>query len=93
MLTNGFSIVVYPGGLNGIDLGAVEKTWDGDAARFLHHIGPLREPMDANIKARYELVRADVVDGGVRQLYHRPRVEGEEDGRGMDALLELFWLL
>lgn len=92
VLTNGFSIVQYPAGLGDIDLVAVEKTWGGEAERFLHHIGPLREPTDENQKIPYRLVRADVVDGGVRQLYHRPRVEGREGDRGMDALLELFWL-
>lgn len=95
MLVNGFSITEYPDGVGGVDFTAVEKTWNGEAKRFAHHVGPLREAVEDGRKNRFGLVKSEVVEGGLRQLYFRPRGEGnsnEEEGGGMDGLLELFWL-
>ena len=75
-----------------VDFEAVEKTWEGETGKFLHHIGLLRDVIELDQKVRYELVEAVVVEGGFRQLYHRPRVDGEkgEVGPQIDAVLELF---
>ena len=92
VLSNGYSIVKYLDGVESVDLRQVEKTWEGERGRFLHHVGPLREPLEAAKRLRYQLVSAEVVKGGVRQLYYRQRMEGKEGEEGMDKVLELFWL-
>lgn len=93
VVSNGFSIVEYLGeGVKNVNLHAVEKTWEGERERFLHRIGPLRDPVPAEKRVRYKLVDAEIVEGGVRQLYHRPRVDDAEGEKGMDKVLELFWL-
>jgi hypothetical protein len=92
VLSNGYSITHYPRGVDTIDFRAVEKTWEGDRERFLHHVGPLREPGHPEETIRYELVDSEVMKGGVRQLYHRQREDGKEGEAGMDAIMELFWM-
>jgi hypothetical protein len=48
-------------------LGKVEKTWDGELWRYVHKIGPLREPVKEGVKRSLLLVEANVVEGvGVR---------------------------
>lgn len=92
VVSNGFSVVEYLDGVEGVDLGAVEQTWEGKRERFLFRVGPLREPVDKGRRVGYMLVDAEVVEGGVRQLYHRPWVDGEEGNGGLDRVLELFWV-
>ena len=95
VLSNGYSINEYPGGIEKghVDLGKVEKTWDGELWRFVHKIGPLREPVKDGVKKSFMLVEANVVEGvGVRQVYvDRARfVEGHRVG--IDRVVELLWL-
>jgi hypothetical protein len=93
VLSNGYSIAEYPKGLNEIDFAAVEKTWQGEEAKFLHKIGPLRNPVGQD-KISYRLVASEVVDRWyVRQtyLYKGDKPVGEE--QEMDEVLELLWLL
>lgn len=93
VLSNGFSIAEYPKGLGQVDFSAVEKTWKGDAAKFLHKIGPLREQLGPD-KISYRLAASEVVDKMfVRQTYvhHGETLAGEEPQ--MDRVLELLWLL
>lgn len=90
VLSNGFSIVEYIGGLEEVDLWKVEKTWEGKDHRWLHHIGPLREKLGEDRKKSFWLVEAQVMDGvGVRQVYLHKATDGEN---GVDGVLELVWL-
>ncbi|KAG4416100.1 hypothetical protein IFR04_010743 [Cadophora malorum] len=98
VLSNGFSVVEYTKGIKEgrIDLEKVEKTWDGEAGNFVHHIGPLREPMAKEDKRDARLVEASVLEGvGVRQVYIE-RVKSGEDGErkegDVERVVELLWL-
>lgn len=94
VLSNGFSIVEYPTGLDAIDFAAVEKTWKGDESKFLHKIGPLREPLTSADKTSYRLVDSEVVgDWFVRQTYIHRGIRLDNDEAEMDQVLELLWLL
>jgi hypothetical protein len=95
VLSNGYSINEYPGGIEkgGVELQKVEKTWDGEIWRYVHKIGPLREPVKPGVKKSLLLVEASVVEGtGVRQVYvERSRfVDGQR--AGIDKVVELLWL-
>ena len=86
VLSNGFSIAEYPGGLAEIDFEKVEKTWPGQDSRFLHHIGPLRAKLPGEMKKSFRLVEAVVMAEGVRQVYLH------EAQDGVNGVLELLWL-
>jgi hypothetical protein len=68
VLSNGFSVVRYPGGIgvrypNGAGGGEwnmeeMELTWDGDGERFMHSLGPLRE----KLKVEQEKISYAMVD-------------------------------
>jgi hypothetical protein len=93
VLSNGFSIVEYPEGLDKINLAAVEMTWQGEEANFLHKIGPLRKVLGEE-KVSYKLVASEVVDKWfVRQVYVHQGKEKQNEEREMDGVLELLWLL
>ena len=95
VLSNGFSIAEYRKGLSTIDFAAVEMTWQGDEANYLHKIGPLRKPVRTPDKVSYRLVDSQVVDGWfVRQTYlHHGERLVDDDEPEMDGVLELLWLL
>jgi len=87
VLSNGFSVVRYVGGVR-FDLEEMEKTWDEDAERFLHSLGPLRQKLSDDEKIAYKMERVvRLVDGSIRQTYVHRAPEG-----GMDEVLELFWV-
>jgi hypothetical protein len=94
VLSNAYSIAEYSRDLDEIDFSAVEKTWEGEEANFLHKIGPLRKPVGPD-KISYRLVESGVVeDAFVRQTYlHREKKIVDDDSPGMDKVLELLWLL
>ncbi|KAK0100485.1 hypothetical protein ONS95_008434 [Cadophora gregata] len=98
VLSNGFSVVEYTKGIKegGVRLEEIEKTWDGEAWNFVHHGGPLREPMEKGDKSSARLVEASVVDGvGVRQIYVERVNSGENVERvvgNVDRVVELLWL-
>ncbi|KAL8739282.1 MAG: hypothetical protein Q9181_000012 [Wetmoreana brouardii] len=98
LLTNGFSIAIYPkGGVKALDLEKMEETWDPPAVvqgsvnnnGVDHSLGPVRPKLDLEEeKMQYRLLNSTVVDGGaVRQSYLRAGVDGE-----LDTLLELVWM-
>ncbi|CZT53364.1 uncharacterized protein RSE6_14867 [Rhynchosporium secalis] len=97
VLSNGFSVAEYTEGFDEVvDLEKVEKTWDGDARNFAHHVGPLRDPVKKEEKRSARLVEASVLDGvGVRQIYIE-RVKSGENGErvegDVDRVVELLWL-
>jgi hypothetical protein len=75
-------------------LGKVEKTWDGEMWRFVHKIGPLREPVEPGEKRSLLLVEAGVVDGvGVRQAYIKRATLVDGQRRGIDRVMECFGYL
>lgn len=90
VLSNGYSVVEYPRGLDDVPLDEVELTWDGEWKNFIHHMSPLRGPLDKKKKKSARLVESTVLAGiGVRQLYLDPA----EDLNGqMDRVIELLWL-
>jgi hypothetical protein len=74
-------------------LGKVEKTWDGKLWRYVHKIGPLREPVKEGVKRSLLLVEANVVEGvGVRQVYVERAKLVEGHSVGIDRVVELLWL-
>jgi hypothetical protein len=94
VLSNGYSIVEYVGGVDGIDFEAVELTWAkiGEQRRYLHHVGPLREKLGKDKKRTYLIAEAEAVEDGVRQIYIN-RVEGKNDSSTeIDRVIELVWL-
>ncbi|KAH8602432.1 hypothetical protein B0O99DRAFT_500178, partial [Bisporella sp. PMI_857] len=93
VLSNGFSIVEYPAGVDKINFDAVEMTWTGEPLQFEAAIGPLRPPLKEGEKQSYRLVVAEILEGvGVRQLYYRKGSELEIGQRESDSVLELLWL-
>jgi Protein of unknown function, DUF604 len=95
VLNNGYSINEYPGGIEsgGVELGKVEKTWDGEMWRYVHKIGPLREPVEEGVKRSLLLVEANAVEGvGIRQVYVQRAKFAEGRRVGIDRVVELLWL-
>ncbi|CZR68053.1 uncharacterized protein PAC_17952 [Phialocephala subalpina] len=103
VLSNGYSIVEYPKGIEDedadgnklVDLGKVELTWAGSKGQYEHHIGPLRDRLGKEEKKTMRLVETEVLPGkGVRQTYVE-RVEDTESVENafkMDRVVELLWL-
>lgn len=95
VLSNGFSIAMYPGGITREELRKPEHTWLGPRyvpdtfnPGYLHSIGTIREPLKLEEeKIQYMFLDAGAVDGGVRQFYLHKGV-----GEDMDTLVELFWI-
>lgn len=94
VLSNGYSIAMYPKGITKEDLKKPEHTWVGPRPvpdtfnpGYVHSFGTIREPLRlGDEKVQYMFLDAEVVGGGVRQ-YYLNRGAGEE----FDTLVELFW--
>lgn len=89
ILTNGFSINVYPNGYP--DFTRVEATWDyGYSARSYHwSMGPLRPPMSKKDKLTYKVVDAFTTkDGTFRQIFVR---KGDREKKEVDKVIDLLW--
>jgi hypothetical protein len=87
LLANGYSITVYEGGLDKVDLGRVEGTWDMAGPRFDFSYGPLRPKMGEREKKSYRLRAAVETEEGLRQVYvHKSKEKG-----GRDEVIELVW--
>jgi hypothetical protein len=100
VLSNGYSIVEYPKGIEGdkggkgkIDLEKVEKMWTGEDERWKHKF-PLREKLGRDRTVTFGIVKTEVLPGvGARQTYI-DRAERKDDkavNGGMDGV-ELVWL-
>lgn len=96
VLTNGYSLALYPKGqLKGTDMERTEETWDEvpPVENSFNHgtdhsLGPTRRKMILEEeKIQYVLIDSAVTEGGVRQSYLHPGVDGD-----IDSLLELFWI-
>lgn len=99
VLSNGYSIAEYFGGIagedgveegEGVDLGTVERTWTNNNLESLHHIGPLRDPLKAGWKRQYRMVETvmDESGKGMRQTY----IEAAGKESVVDRVVELLWL-
>ncbi|KAL8737401.1 MAG: hypothetical protein Q9181_001708 [Wetmoreana brouardii] len=96
VLTNGYSIAVYPEGelANGLDFTRAEETWDSHTVEdsvnpgTWHSLSPSRPRLVLDKqKIQYRLLESATVDGGIRQSYiHRGKREGDTD-----TLLVLYW--
>ncbi|KAL6713095.1 hypothetical protein ACLMJK_009216 [Lecanora helva] len=95
VLSNGYSIAEYPkGNLKGLNMDEMEETWgplpnvEGSINRGVDHsLAPIRPKLVLDEeKLQYRLVHAAAVDGGVRQLYLHPGVDGD-----IDSVYDLFW--
>ena len=96
ILTNGYSLALYPKGtLKKTDLDKMEETWDevppveNSFNRGTDHsLGPTRQNMMLEKeKIQYVLIDSAIIEGGVRQLYIHPGVDGD-----VDSVFELFWM-
>ncbi|KAF7538036.1 hypothetical protein G7054_g3212 [Neopestalotiopsis clavispora] len=92
VLSNGYSITVYPGGLDEIDLNKMEHTWvtfssDHDS-RYEYVLGALRDAVPDEERITYFLKDTEIHGGIMRQLYVRERVE---DSDLADEVIELVW--
>jgi hypothetical protein len=88
VLANGYSVAVYEGGADGVDLGRVEATWDGADRRFDFSYGPLRPRLDERRKKSYRLRGVgETAAGGLRQVY----VHTSKEKGGRDEVIELVW--
>ncbi|KAL8658657.1 MAG: hypothetical protein Q9202_007498 [Teloschistes flavicans] len=96
LLTNGFSVAVYPmGGVKTLDLDKMEETWDHPSVvdgsvnvnGVDHSVGPTRRKLDlARDKLQYRLLSSTVLDRAVRQIYFRAATDEKHD-----EVLELVW--
>ncbi|EHK96236.1 hypothetical protein M7I_8090 [Glarea lozoyensis 74030] len=103
VLSNGYSVVEYPNGIEIAELAKVEHTWNEPPDLALHRIGPIRERMGKGDKSTYRMLDTEILEGyGVRQTYVR-RVERLEKGKdekgrlrmeavGEDGVVELIWV-
>lgn len=90
VLTNGYSVALYPGGgLDGIDLDRTEETWGDSGGAFEFSLGPLRPKMPRGAKRSHQLVHAEEVTRRVlRQVYV---LKGNSRDHEPDEVVELLW--
>lgn len=96
VLTNGYSISVYPNGLP--NLTRMEATWEDAnhapeiAGKFYQaSLGPLREKMSEKDKLSYRLVDAYTTsDWNFRQIFVR---RGDPEKEEVDEVIDLLWQL
>lgn len=104
VLSNGYSIAVYSGGMKDIDLNKTEGTWGG-AQDFEWSLGPIRNPVDKSRKKIYQLIDSEKLGNNLRQIYvHRADGESSSSGKMVqnkdgqdrvseprDEVVELLW--
>ncbi|KAI5859579.1 glycosyltransferase family 31 protein [Durotheca rogersii] len=89
VLSNGFSIVMYPDGLDSVDLQSMEGTWNKAGKDYDFSIGPLRKALPADKKRSYKLRAAEFGENGdFQQLYLRV---GDAARGELDEVVELVW--
>ncbi|KAI9797815.1 MAG: hypothetical protein M1833_005318 [Piccolia ochrophora] len=86
VLTNGFSIVEFPGGIRP-DMSKMEFTWAGEMKQFEQSLGAFREKLQKDTeKVSYRFVHAVHETSAVHQYY------AHYDGDKIDRVIELIWL-
>ncbi|KAF1817076.1 hypothetical protein P152DRAFT_504476 [Eremomyces bilateralis CBS 781.70] len=94
LFANGYSITLYPEGLENIDLTHCEGTWAYPAHGISGHeydfsFGPLRPKLEADQKKSYRLKDAvRMANGVLRQIYV---YKGDVERGEMDEVVELLW--
>ncbi|KAL2106534.1 hypothetical protein VUR80DRAFT_6574 [Thermomyces stellatus] len=89
VLSNGYSVSVYPGGLERLELERTEETWGESGGAFEFSLGPLRPKLPKGAKKSHQLVHAEEVSPGVvRQVYV---LKGNSRNHEPDEVAELFW--
>ncbi|KAH8645507.1 hypothetical protein BX600DRAFT_369140, partial [Xylariales sp. PMI_506] len=89
ILSNGYSIVKYTGGLGSIDLSTMEGTWSNANPDFDFSIGPLRRKLWPHEKKSHKLIAAKIDENGhLKQLY---LWKGDAESGEMDEVIELVW--
>jgi len=97
VLSNGYSIVQYKDGLDKIDLGRMEATFEEADERFDFVYAPFRPKLTPEQKKSYRLVTVDGEakrGGRFRQVYvHRAPRDGGKKKRAevFDEVVELVW--
>ena len=90
VLTNGYSISVYPHGYP--DFTRIEGTWQhalSDNRLFQWSMGPLRPPISKEDKLSYKLVEAFTTEDGMfRQIFVR---KGDQERNEIDEVVDLLW--
>lgn len=93
VLANGYSVTVYDGGLDGVDLERMEATWvmdgqkNGPGFDFNFSYGPLRPKMGDRKKSYRLKDVGTTAAGGFRQIY----VYKSKENGGRDEVVELVW--
>ncbi|KAI4594639.1 hypothetical protein KJ359_007729 [Pestalotiopsis sp. 9143b] len=91
VLSNGYSITFYPGGLDSIDLNKMEQTWHqvypDEAPQYEWMLGALREKVPDDQHITYYLKDTEINGETMRQLYVRERSETSV----VDEVIELVW--
>ncbi|KAI1761923.1 glycosyltransferase family 31 protein [Hypoxylon sp. FL1150] len=90
VFSNGFSIATYRDGVDSVNLGLMEGTWEkADSRDYDFSLGPLRDPLPPDQKKSYKLREAELVENGdLRQLYVRV---GDSSVGELDEVVELIW--
>lgn len=83
VFSNGYSLSVYPGGNQDVDLHKVESTWDESTADYVEALGEMRPKMDPAQKKNYILLDSERLGGSLRQIYVK---RGDPD-----ELVEMWW--
>ncbi|KAL1843443.1 hypothetical protein VTJ49DRAFT_1553 [Mycothermus thermophilus] len=94
LFVNGYSISVYRDGLDGIDLGRMEGTFDSAGPDYAFMYGALRPRLGNEEKKSYRLVATDGPEGkgdDFRQVYVHRAPRGENAAGAMDEVVELIW--
>lgn len=98
VLTNGYSVVQYPKGVDRIDFDRVEGTFDHEKGQFDFSLGALRPKVDEEDKISWRMEYAlREEDGRVRQFYVRRKHHGKNDEERLkskvESIFELEWKL
>ncbi|KAI5862262.1 hypothetical protein GGS23DRAFT_573477 [Durotheca rogersii] len=92
VLSNGYSIATYRGGLEGVDLDKTEQTWNQRYPdvnpEYTFALGPLREKLGREEKKSYKLAHAQISGDTMRQLYVW---RGNREADEADEVVELVW--
>lgn len=90
VLSNGYSIASYQGGIEHDDLAQLEGTWK-NALDYDDTMGPMREKTEPGRKKSYLLIDSEKIGQNLRQLYVHRAPDTSEKGKMMDEIVEVMW--
>ena len=96
VMTNGYSVVQYPDGIDDNDLDRVEGTFSNHNDQFSFSLGHLRPKLSAREKISWRLEYAmKAKDGAVRQFYVKRSKQGLSDAERLrsdvESVFEVEW--